>query len=1159
MWSILLLLVISLQLVAGLTACGSGTSSTSTEINTGGNSAISQISADDLDVSAREFLRKDRDSAKIDLDDLKPVRFYCDEPFYKQHTQGICSIFYRQYYNNIPVFNSLVGVTTVNGKVVLIKNKYYPEINNRIMPKVTQENAEQIAQALLDASERADRIFLTIYPKQNKNTNIISYHPTWQVEMPLTKGPKAMTYFIDIETGEVIAFIDRVTFSQISGNVKGMIYPEHFMQEKVEVPFKHNNIKIAGFETITDEEGNYELNNPALFAPVTLESMLEGPYVKVINDDKEEAKHEAMLNPSVEYSWNWSESDQSYDQEESNVFYHINLVHDFFTKGDPFNIPELDDALDAHVEFTEEDGSKPECNAYNHCFKTAENGTSCGQDFYAAGEFCNSTALSSDVIYHEYTHSIVARVYDVFLEYWDEQGGMNEGLADYFATTINGNSCYHEYKNIGNPACGRELKNTFKYPEDYTSEPHDAGRVFSASLWDIREALGNEITDDLTIRAMKLQPLSFAEFITSILIIDDNDQDLSNGTPHINEICQSFYDNHGLYSPSCVGHTQLPIAIIKEPFDKQIFGGGEQIIIIKGTVAGGSAQASFKNYKLEYADSNGSNNWKNDKITLTGGEIIDDTLGVFDVNNLTDGVFFIKLTVTDQLDQINEYEVQISIDKTIHPGWPQQGDSQFLASPVVADLDQDGLKEIIVGQSDGYLYRWNSEGQLFDNWPVNIGNNVKATVAIGDLDNDGIKEIVSGSNNIKVINKNGKILNELGDKVWGSPSLADLDNDGQLEIVAISSAGLGLFKINVWDSTGGIKPGWPFEIDDKLLCAGSGTFSSPAVGDIDNDGDKEIVIESTTKGGKVYAFHNDGSLVDNWPKTISEEGDSCEGGNLSSPALVDIDKDGDLEIFVGSPSKDGKVYGWHHDGTVLDGWPKQTEQKQPSRFHSSPVIADLDDDNNFEIIIVTNEAKLYAWHSDGNEVEGSPIEVTWGNVSSSLVIGDIDEDGDQEILIGSADGMIHQYVYSMQLQQLLSSVTKSNMGSTELSLTLDDVDADGLVEVVVSSFAGVSVWDLPGEYNQGGIKWPKFRYDLKNTGCVECSEKEIIDLKDTWRGGIIKVINGMEYELKATTSNCSALMVNDKTNKIKDNQVIKIGGKWWKVKQESCVLVETSK
>ncbi|NIV29642.1 MAG: hypothetical protein GWN58_09070, partial [Anaerolineae bacterium] len=47
--------------------------------------------------------------------------------------------------------------------------------------------------------------------------------------------------------------------------------------------------------------------------------------------------------------------------------------------------------------------------------------------------------------------------------------------------------------------------------------------------------------------------------------------------------------------------------------------------------------------------------------------------------------------------------------------------------------------------------------------------------------------------------------------------------------------------------------------------------------------------------------------------------DGYVDGFYSSPSLGDLDGDGDLEIVAGSWGQ--HVYAWHHDGTLVAGWP----------------------------------------------------------------------------------------------------------------------------------------------------------------------------------------------------------------------------------------------
>ncbi|MCJ7821625.1 MAG: FG-GAP-like repeat-containing protein, partial [Armatimonadetes bacterium] len=154
-------------------------------------------------------------------------------------------------------------------------------------------------------------------------------------------------------------------------------------------------------------------------------------------------------------------------------------------------------------------------------------------------------------------------------------------------------------------------------------------------------------------------------------------------------------------------------------------------------------------------------------------------------------------------------------------------------------------------------------------------------------------------------------------------------------------------------------PGWP-------QLTGDWTWSSPALGDLDGDGDLEVVAGSYDS--KVYAWHHDGTPVWAEPRTTGDQ-------VASSPALGDLDGDGDLEIVIGS--HDGKVYAWHHDGTAAwsppstGGW-----------VESSPALGDLDGDGDLEVVVGSWDMKVYAWHHDGSPVWSQPRD-TGGLVVSS--------------------------------------------------------------------------------------------------------------------------------------------------------------------------------
>ena len=360
-------------------------------------------------------------------------------------------------------------------------------------------------------------------------------------------------------------------------------------------------------------------------------------------------------------------------------------------------------------------------------------------------------------------------------------------------------------------------------------------------------------------------------------------------------------------------------------------------------------------------------------------------------------------------------------------------------SPVVADLDKDGKKEIVVGGADGKVYAVRSDGSLMWVFDVTAAINARAP-------------------------RPGKA------HIDSVPAVADLDNDGWPEVVVSAGSPTSVVGYNggmvVLSHDGKLRPGWP-QVGVDQIGPGEGPadgwlegfYSSPALADLDGDGDREIVV-----GGwdmRFYAWHHDGRLVAGWPRFASDT-------VWSSPAIADLDGDGRPEVIIG---RDAAVGGFlevlRGDGSAQPGFPKQIDQT----IFSSPAIADLNGDGRLDIVVGAGNyfagrgMAVYAWDASGNPLPGWPAP-TGGYTLSAPSVGDLDGDGAPEVVIGANDGKAYAFHGNGQPVAGWPVLVQDNFGNQAAlnfsAPVLANFDQDPLPEVFINSFCDTVVIDGNG-------------------------------------------------------------------------------------------------
>lgn len=182
-------------------------------------------------------------------------------------------------------------------------------------------------------------------------------------------------------------------------------------------------------------------------------------------------------------------------------------------------------------------------------------------------------------------------------------------------------------------------------------------------------------------------------------------------------------------------------------------------------------------------------------------------------------------SITYQKKSLN-FAVEWSIEYTDH----------FTGTPMVIDINNDNLLEILIGSKDGLMYCFDNTGEII--WLFTTYGEIWSTPAVCDIDTDGFLDIVVGSvdNSIYCLNHAGTLKWSFASNhyIHSSPLIADLDNDEYMEIV-FTSQDKNIYCLNYLG-----EELWSFDTGNPM-------YSNGVIADINNDNKHEIICRSYNK------------------------------------------------------------------------------------------------------------------------------------------------------------------------------------------------------------------------------------------------------------------------------------------------------------------------
>ncbi len=422
----------------------------------------------------------------------------------------------------LPIYRGGITARLKSGKLISIGAATYPSVP--VAGSLQLDAAQAIRHAVVDgpaphAKHTDSSAEAMLLPIDGGRT----LRKTWMTYTRTLDPPGKWVSFVDAETGELLNVHNQVRFAD--GQVSAM----HHERTLDGSPLINSAVKgatVAGDvdDDLTDAQGFFTVTDSAEYI-----TDLDGDYVDVKNTDGDDAVI-ASADPDIL----WTTADAT--QAEIDTYIFVNQTRDWGESVSP-DIDIVTGRIDSFVNITS--GS---CNAYYDG----------DLNFFAADASCNNTASIADVNYHEWGHGFH---YTSLASYWvGFDGSVSEGAGDVVAMFQTGDHIVSPYFYLGGAGI-RDIENNRTYPEDFQNNEgavHSNGLIFGGSMWDLWHILmdlegveqGTDSTESIFGGLLRGGP-DVAHTYDEALVADDDNGDLSDGTPHECEIIEAF-GRHGL-------------------------------------------------------------------------------------------------------------------------------------------------------------------------------------------------------------------------------------------------------------------------------------------------------------------------------------------------------------------------------------------------------------------------------------------------------------------------------------------------------------------------------------------------------------------------------------------------------------------------------------
>ncbi len=331
------------------------------------------------------------------------------------------------------------------------------------------------------------------------------------------------------------------------------------------------------------------------------------------------------------------------------------------------------------------------------------------------------------------------------------------------------------------------------------------------------------------------------------------------------------------------------------------------------------------------------------------------------------------------------------------------GNKAAANSAALGDVDGDDDLDLVVGvnfnNNEIYLNDGSGNFPTSPNFTFGLGHALKDSVALGDLDKDGSLDVVLGNSsnysNEVFLNDGSGSFATAADFTFGvgksySVALGDLDCDGDLDVVVANSYWLNEVHLN--DGSGSFATSADFTFG--ATTGNESRSSSVALGDVDGDGKLDAVVANYGVPDEVYLNNGSGSFASSANFTFGGT-TVTDGSNSQAVALGDVNDDGQLDVVVGNNCYPGEVY-------LNDGSGSYASAASFTFFYNhinDVALGDVNADGSLDAVVATEGGADEVYLNDGSGSFATSPSFTFGattgdsSYSNFVVLGDLDNDG----------------------------------------------------------------------------------------------------------------------------------------------------------------------